>query len=86
MGSGVLTVSRVVYTEDKLPVENWEDRLVGRKPLTVVVEAQQTFQDQTNFIVQQMQSLQERVSIVSKPRVANLAAQILLLGLRSEAK
>ena len=77
-GAGALTVSSVVYTENKRPVDNWEERLVGLKPLTVVVEAQQTFQEQMASMLQRIEHLEGKVSIVSKPRVANLAAQILL--------
>jgi hypothetical protein len=79
-GAGALTVSSVLYTENKLPVEDWEERRVGLKPLTVVVEAQQTFQEQMASMLQRLQQLEGKVSIVSKPRVANLAAQILLLA------
>lgn len=79
-GTGDLTVSSVLYTEDKLPVENWENRCVGSKPLTVVVEAQQTLQEQMASMLQRLQQLEGKVSVVSKPRVANLAAQILLLA------
>ena len=79
-GTGDLTVSSVLYTETKLPVANWEDRCVGLKPLTVVVEAQQTLQEQMASMLQRLQQVEGKVSIVSKPRVANLAAQILLLA------
>ena len=53
---------------------------MGLKPLTVVMTAQQTFQDQMASMLQQMQHLNHKVSIISKPRVANLAARILLLA------
>ncbi len=79
-GTGDLTVSSVLYTENKLPVENWEDCCVGLKPLTVFVEAQQTLQGQMASMLQRLQQVEGKVSIVSKPRVANLAAQILLLA------
>ena len=45
-GAGGLTVSSVCYTENKVPVYNGEERLVGHEPLTNVVEAQQTFREQ----------------------------------------
>ena len=80
VGGGALSVSSVVFTEDQLPVDNWKERLVGLKPLTVVVEAPQTFQDQMASMLKQMHSLNHKVSIISKPCVANLAAQILLLA------
>ena len=80
VGGGALSVSSVVFTEDQLPVDNWKERLVGLKPLTVVVEAPQTFQDQMASMLKQMHNLNHKVSIISKPRVANLAAQILLLA------
>lgn len=79
-GTGDLRVSTVFYTENKLPVENWEDRCVGLEPLTIVVEAQQTLQEQIASMLQRVQKLEAKVSIISKPRVANLAAQILLLA------
>ena len=50
------------------------------RPLTVVMEAQQTFQDQMASMLQQLQQLEDKVTIESKPCVANLAAQILLLA------
>ena len=34
MGAGALSVN---FTEDQLPVEDWQERLVDLKPLTVVV-------------------------------------------------
>lgn len=80
VGGSALSVSSVVFTEDQLPVDNWKERLVGLKPLTVVVEAPQTFQDQMASMLKQMHNLNHKVSIISKPRVANLAAQILLLA------
>ena len=62
-------------------VENWEDRCVGLEPLTIVVEAQQTLQEQIASMLQRVQKLEAKVSqVISKPRVANLAAQILLLA------
>ena len=79
-GIGYLTVSSVLYTENKLPVENWEDRCVGLEPLTIVVEAQQTLQEQIASMLQRVQQLEAKVSNISKPRVANLAAQMLLLA------
>ena len=79
-GDGHLTVSSVLYTESQLPVENWEEHCVGLKPLTVTVEAHQTLQEQLASMLQQLQQLEDKVRIVSKPRVANLAAQILLLA------
>ena len=79
-GAGALTVSSVLYTENKLPVENWEDRCVGLEPLTIVVEAQQTLQEQIASMLQRVQKLEAKVSFISKPRVANLAAQMLLLA------
>ena len=84
-GTGALTVSSVLYTETKLPVANWEDRCVGLKPLTVVVEAQQTLQEQMAYMLQRLQHVERKVSTVSKPHVANLAAQILLLACGVEA-
>lgn len=53
---------------------------MGLKPLTVMVEAPQTFQEQMASMLKQMHDLNHKVSIISKPRVANLAAQILLLA------
>ena len=53
---------------------------MGLRPLTVVMEAHQTFQDQMASMLQQLQRLEDKVSIVSRPCVANLAAQILLLA------
>ena len=79
-GTGDLAVSTVLYTENNLPVENWEGRCVGSKPLTVVVETQQTLQEQMASMLQRLQQVEGKISIVSKPRVANLAAQILLLA------
>lgn len=46
--------------------------------MTIVVEVRQTFQDQMASMLQQIHQLKRKVSIISKPYVANLAAQILL--------
>lgn len=79
-GTGDLTVTTVLYTENKLIVENRQGRCVGVRPLTVVVEAPQTLQEQMTSMLQRLQQLEGKVSTVSKPCVANLAAQILLLA------
>lgn len=42
--------------------------------------AQQTFQEQMACILQQTSELEDKVRTVSKPRVSNVAAQILLLA------
>ena len=44
------------------------------------MEAQQKFQEQMASMLQQIQQLEGKISIVSEPCVANLAAQILLLA------
>lgn len=44
-GAGGLTVSSVLYTENKFPVDDGEERRVGHVPL-MVLEAQQTFREE----------------------------------------
>ena len=77
-----LTVSKVVYSEDQSPVNDWQhsSQRTGSQPLTIVVGHSQTLVSQMQDLFKRAEATEATLAVISRPRVSNIAAQILLVA------